>query len=520
MRNLEIIKNKNGGYGIRDLDSGIVIIPSMYKRKQLEHITEIVPLGNFFGNLFRASYVFVLIGYDIDNNIVYGLYNSFTNDFIDVIYNKLHLVMDKNFKPIANMIKFIKDNAEKIYDSSVSQDNIPVEQKVKVFTSDNKTYGLVTADGKEIIPEEYSRREIFNIGDIVEICEGLYILKDKDNLNRIVGFYDSSNKILKKGTFTSYEIISDVLVFKNRIVMEEPRKIRTDELLVSKTFISFYDPKNGRYIDGDYYEQEVSIYYSEGYRDGGYYTRFHKCLDEVNGVLILNSRAFYDTRTGYWQDNVFCRKENGKIKIWNPHDGAFIGYYDIEQKSVERFMQLSCEGLEEYTSVKLYLSHDGKKFNFGGSDCFVEEYSDFIMISYEDITILLGKDYNFLSYEKKKLNILEIKPETVERLGIPAKNDKSVYLIRGELYTFRKSSSLAIKGRIFPNFVKISSKVVGAVEYEYGICSVEADNAMDLDHKLDELERKNKELSLIVEQAFYQDKTLMNDYPKLVKKKN
>ena len=146
--------------------------------------------------------------------------------------------------------------------------------------------------------------------------------------------------------------------------------------------------------------------------------------------------------------------------------------------------------------------------------------SDFIMISDKDFAILLDKNYKFLSYGKKKLNILEIKPETVEQLGIPAKSDKSVYLIKGELYTFRKSSSSVIKGRIYPNFVKISSKVVGAVEYEYGICSVEADSAMELDYKLDELERRKKELSSIVENAFYQDETLMEDYPKLVKKKN
>ena len=63
----------------------------------------------------------------------------------------------------------------------------------------------------------------------------------------------------------------------------------------------------------------------------GYNTRFHECLSEVNGVLLLNSKAFYDTRTGYWQDNVTCYENNGKIVILCPH-GKFRLYYDIRQR--------------------------------------------------------------------------------------------------------------------------------------------------------------------------------------------
>ncbi len=113
MRNVTLVKNKNGGYGILDLDTGRIVIPSMYERKQLEHITDIVPLSNFIG--ICSSDIYVLIGYDLDNNRVYGLYNSFTNDFIEVIYDTLETELDDNHKSIKNMIRFIKGNDKIIY---------------------------------------------------------------------------------------------------------------------------------------------------------------------------------------------------------------------------------------------------------------------------------------------------------------------------------------------------------------------------------------------------------------------
>ena len=518
MKNLEIIKNKNGGYGIQDLDTGKVIIPAMYEKNQLENIIEIIPLSCLSQNY--SSDVYVLKGLDIDNNEVYGLYNSITNDFIEAIYESISLETPTTANSTTrNSIKLVKDGNMINYNLNVSQDNALITRKVKMFTNDNKTYGLITIDGKEIIPAKYLRKEIFNIGDIVEVNEGLYILKDKDDLNRIVGFYDSTKGILKKGTFTNYEIISNVLVFRNRIEIEEQRKNKIDSALKSKTYISLYDPKNGRYIDGDYYDAEVSVFEGDGYRYEGYRIEFIECLREINGVLILNSRAFYDTRTGYWQDQITCYEKNGKIKIKDSDEREFIGYYDIEQKSIERFMQLACKGLKEYTLEKLYLSDDKKKIYFDSEEYPVEEYSDFIMISDKDFTILLDKGYKFLSYRNEKLNILEIKPETVEQLGIPSVSGKSVYIIESNLYTFRKSGNSALKGSMYP-FVKVSSKAVGAVEYDYGICSVEADCDMELDYKLDELERQKEEISLIVKNAFYQDETLMEEYPKLVKKKN
>ena len=68
MSNLEMIKNKKGAWGIRDLNTRRVIIPCRYQESQLNAILEIKQMG--YG-------IYQLIG-NREGKRVYGLYNCFT----------------------------------------------------------------------------------------------------------------------------------------------------------------------------------------------------------------------------------------------------------------------------------------------------------------------------------------------------------------------------------------------------------------------------------------------------------
>jgi len=220
MQNLELIQNKNGGYGIRDLDTGRVIIPGMYERKQLEYITEINPLSQFSKGY--SSDIYLLDGRDENNKEVYGLYNALTNDFVETVYDRVSLVMNTNADSITSYeIMLIRGDERINFDLNVSHDNASVKQNVRIITNDNKTYGLANFDGEEIIPPQYPRQDIFNIGDIVKVFEGIYLIKGKDDPNKIIGFYDVNRNYLQKGSFTDYEIISGVLALKNKVDVVE-----------------------------------------------------------------------------------------------------------------------------------------------------------------------------------------------------------------------------------------------------------------------------------------------------------
>ena len=85
MSNLEMIKNKKGAWGIRDLNTRRVIIPCRYQESQLNAILEIKQMG--YG-------IYQLIG-NREGKRVYGLYNSFTGYLTDLKYDKITLEQDQ-----------------------------------------------------------------------------------------------------------------------------------------------------------------------------------------------------------------------------------------------------------------------------------------------------------------------------------------------------------------------------------------------------------------------------------------
>lgn len=523
MKNFQIIKNNeyNEFYGIQDLDSGKVIIPCMYGVRKLENIIEIIPVNNGYD-------AYILKGIDIENNIVYGLYNAFTNDLVEPLYDRVCL--DELIQ--ASIISFSKDGKIVSYDLKRKKNCLPIKEKIKLITNDFKTYGIATSDNKVIIPPEYHRKEVINIGDVSKLKNGVYILKDKHDKNKIIGFYDSNRNILKRKNFASYKVAYDVLILKEEMVSVE-KKNKYGSLLMShggellrKAYISIYDTKNGKYIYGDYYDEEIRENTGDGYYYSSYNDVIHECITKSNGILILNKKAFYDTKTGYFYqgDNVRCYVYDKKIIVeTDEFDTKLIGCYDLKTRTFEKYTKLSSSFIgtdgKFVKDCDFYLSQNKSYIYFWDEFHPLEEYSDFIKFSADNYTFMFDKSYNSQNYVKRKLKILEIKPTDIELLGIPINSTRSVYLINGNLYTYKKNNLRKTKGTRYYNFIPITSQAISAVEYEYGTCSIEASCDAELDFILDDIEKRENELSKVVETFFYQSEELMEDYPKLIRKK-
>ena len=159
MKKLELIRNLDKGYGIKDLITNKVIIPCMYESRQLLPIDEISEI---------LEGVYLLKG-NKNNKEVYGIYNSLTNDFIDLNYDSIE----------------IKDNMIKLNGDSSIIYNPRVSQNMKIET-------VIIDNNREIMP-------IYK-----EVMPNVFILYSYEKPSNIIGFYDKNKNIFIKRNFTDY----------------------------------------------------------------------------------------------------------------------------------------------------------------------------------------------------------------------------------------------------------------------------------------------------------------------------
>lgn len=293
----------------------------MYEIEELSAIKEIIVIENG---------IYLLKGFK-DGKEIFGLYNSYQNDLVEVKY--------PNIKVVDGKIVLLDGESKFIYDDNKSKDNEPVRKGIKIVF-DNNTYGIKNESGDIIIPCRFTREELMNIGSIEEALSNVYVLFDTIEREKPVGFYDKENDTLIKDHFTSYEILFGALVLKNKVHVN--KRITHDRQIIEKSYISIYHPKFKRYITSEkYFDQvikEICYFISPSYKS-------YRCLKTHHGMIILNNGctsdgAIYDTENDLFMEDVFCKNVSpNQIELYNC-DGRnllFKGYYDLEKRMVKEY---------------------------------------------------------------------------------------------------------------------------------------------------------------------------------------
>lgn len=517
MKNLELMRNEKmryvsrdylyeARYGIKDLDTNQIVIPCMYEIGELNVIVEIQLIENG---------MYLLKGLK-DGKEVFGLYNSYQNDLIEVKYSKIEVIDE-------NIILFDEDSRI-VCNSMKSETNEQLRKGIKIIFCDN-AYGIENENGKIVIPCKFTREELMNVGSIEEVLPNVYILFDIVNKEKPVGFYDCENKKFVHDTFENYEIISGTLVLKRKVIIDSESEGCCNDIIRSKSYISIYHPKYKRYIKGEKYYDQIRDEY-QGTDTYSWHKAFlDRGLEEHDGVILLGNgrykdkgNAIYDTTNDFFKEGVMGKCYNDKqIELYQ--DRLFIGYYNLETRSIEKYVKKKNISDDEC----LYVSSDElKKCVYNDWDkktIPVEQFTDFNIIFKECYVIILDKKYNVLTKISKNdlRTITEIRPKVAKILGISMENGKTPYLVNGELCYFKKSK-IKKEEEEFP-FIKLPQKLVASTMYEYGIGVVEASSLAELDYELEQLDNEKEKISKKMETVFYEDEELQQEYPRLVKRK-
>lgn len=479
MKKLELIRNLDKGYGIKDLITNKVIIPCMYESRQLLPIDEISEI---------LEGVYLLKG-NKNNKEVYGIYNSLTNDFIDLNYDSIEME--------DNMIKL--DGASSlIYDPRVSQ-NMKIET-------------VIIVNNKEIMP-------IYK-----EVIPNVFILYSYEKPSNIIGFYDKNKNIFIKRNFTDYEIIKNVLVLKEKSNFESPPFVNRDrvnhKLYIQKTYISLYDSLSGKYISGDnYYDKDVEEYVLNKYRYKLEQKNYCKGIEQHNDVFLINHRAIFDSSNGYLKENIFCIYDNNKIEIYDESEKIYLGYYDLDDKIEYNYLKIN--ECDENLRNKLYVFNDDlTKYVYVDNGIYtVKVFSDFFVTVTEEFTIIFDKSYELLYEGKNNINdllkIYEINPEMTKEFGVNLSNN-AVYLVNGKLCTFSKQNEKNLKEHL--PFLELPKNIISLVDYEYGIGIVSASSEIELDYELEQIDMVNDQISKQIEMEICKNDKLKCNYPNLAKK--
>ncbi len=519
MKNLELIKNKQGGYGIKDLDSNQVVIPCMYEIKELNFIVEIQLIENG---------LYLLKGLK-DGKEVFGLYNDYQNELIEVKYQNIE-VKYPNIEVIDENIILFDGESRIAYNSMKSETNEPVRKGIRINFHDD-AYGIENENGKIIIPCRFTREELMNIGSVEEVLPNIYVLFDIVKGKKPVGFYDSENGKFVHDTFESYEIISGTLVLRREVIVDSKSQGACNDIIRSKSYISIYHPKYKRYIKGEKYYDQIR----DEYQGTASYTWHTPMLDvgleEHDGVILLGSgrwknegNAIYDTTTDFFKEDVMGKCYDSKqVELYQ--DELFLGYYNLETRSIEEYVEIENVFLDD-EKRKLYISSDEIKkcvYKYWDDKMIpVEQFTDFNILFLEYSIIIFDKKYNMIAEISRKnlKTITEIRPKVAEVLGVPMENGKTVYLVNGELCYFKKSKMKKIEdNKSKLPFVKLPQKLVASTMYEYGIGVVEASSETELDYILEQIDNEKEQISKKMETMFYEDEELQQEYPTLVKRK-
>lgn len=501
MKDLEIIKSKEGKYGIRNSSTKKVIIPCMYDYEDICLVEEIEELGDEKYSLKGTK----------NDKTLYGLYDEFKNKLIPLKYEKI-MVNSKG-------IELINGKETKLYNEIEKEDYEVIPQKI---IEKSGKYGLELNDLK--VPCNYKRDELINIMHYEEALPGLYILFN--NNKQIIGFFDDINIRLELGTFTSYEIIKDTLILKNRVKVTKQQKPKED-YISSKTYVSLYNSKYNVYVhDENHVDVENEIYQSDGYTYKGYSTRITECMKEIDGIFILNKNTIFDSNTGIYENNGILIKVNelnkrielyyeDAIKIYNIITKEYTIYEKAKDGNKENSFYISTTNPDEIIL---------RDFNLPK----VKIFSDFYIVNTNCIdykTIIYDKNYNEIVCINEKIDIIEIYPNLANALGIVVKEEDanhlcSVYLINGKIYYFnpkRRANMFATNVESMLPFEEVPKNNITAIECEYGTICLDANSEAEIEYLLDKI--NHEELEELLKRIYNNSKILQKEYPTLVKRK-
>ncbi len=334
--------------------------------------------------------------------------------------------------------------------------------------------------------------------------------------------------------FSTFKFDRKILMSRfgcNNIIRNKSQEIY-DDIIKSKSYISIYHPKYKRYITGEkYYDQMRMEYKCKGSRS--WHTPIlDVCLEEHNGVILLGSgkhkneeNAIYDATTDFFKEDVMGKYDDeNKIELYQ--NDLFLGYYNLETRDIETYVEIENVFSENELDKHLYIFSDEPKkcvyIEENKKAIPVEQFTDFNILFQECSITIFDKKYNIIANvnSDKLKTITEVRPKVAEALGIPNENGRTMYLVNGELCYFKKSKKKmneANKSEL--PFVKLPQKLVASTCYEYGIGVVEASSEAELDYQLEQLDNEKEQISKKMETLFYEDEELQKEYPRLVKQK-
>lgn len=500
MKDLEIIKSKEGKYGIRNSSTKKVIIPCMYDYEDICLIEEIEELG-------EKKY---LLKGTKNNKMLHGLYDEFKNKLIPLKYEKI-MVNSKG-------IELINGKETKLYNEIEKEDYEVISQKI---IEKSGKYGLELNDLK--VPCNYKRDKLISIMHYEEALPGLYILFN--NNKQIIGFFDDFNTRLELGTFTSYEIIKDTLILKNRVKVTKKQKPKED-YISSKTYITLYNTKFNIYIHHKkHMDVVIEIYQNNGHYEG-YSTRTQECMKEIDGIFIFDKNTIFDSNTGIYENNgVFIEVNElnkrielhykGLIKIYNIITKEYTIYEKAKDGNKKNSFYISTTNPDEIILGDFNLPK-------------VKIFNDFYMVNTHYInykTIIYDKNYNEIICLNEKIDIIEIYPNLANVLGIVVKEKdanhlNSVYLINGKIYYFnpkRRANIFATNVESMIPFKEVPKNNITAIECEYGTICLDANSEAEIEYLLDKI--NHEELEELLKRIYNNSKILQKEYPTLVKRK-
>ncbi|HBA37513.1 MAG TPA: hypothetical protein DCY94_02195 [Firmicutes bacterium] len=503
---LEILKKTtfdHDHYGLKFMNR--IIVPCMYPITMLESIIEIDNIYSIGGNT-----IYIFKGYK-DGHYVYGLYNSFLNDFVELEYDDIKKQGD-NF--ILN-----RGKEETFYDSRMGfTDYVLVPSDLEIVEESGK-YGLKNQRGVCKIPCAYQKEDLYGISSLSEILPGIFLLYSLSN-SKIVGLYDEKEGKLIRGEFTDFDIAKGIVILKNRVLLKEKG-------IHSKTYLSLYDRTHGKFITGPYHDTEITA-------NDDKTPVFQSGMKIIGTVFILKrggihgSGALYDAKTGYLKKNVYCGDFIGtdhKIVLSSGKKRDFIGLYNLKESKLEKYSPVSIENKKSKLNVylnddmfELYALDDDPEnmiYKYATFYYPVEVFTDFLRITKGQTELIFGRDYTLVAIQSSKNSITELSRHMIELLGIPTDNRGTAYLVNGILSYYRPNLIITLDDYAKRPFICVPKTLVASAEFEYGIGLIEASCEIELDRELEQIDENREEISGTMKKIYDNNKVLQLEYPKL-----
>lgn len=267
-------------------------------------------------------------------------------------------------------------------------DNISMLSKDYAVVEKNGLYGLITADGEELVPCEYEEVRKVNGSDKFVVFDGikLYSIEDKEMYRFISSVTDSI-----------------IYNFENHIQVWSRGEY--------ENYLTIYDEK-GTFLATDYIDDELDEFdLRRGYisvlrREGGIDAYYSEKLIDFDGSVLLDfeTKEVFDKEGNF----LFKNQESGRklTDYYNIKDKIFVEY-EIFDKTSEKTLYgiLDQNGNEIISETDMNIARCGNCFSVGRYsesyalfDCEENQITDFI---YDLIfTPLTKKNVDFIIAEQ------------------------------------------------------------------------------------------------------------------------